>query len=122
MPDGSPRNHVVWVWREGDRVVIATSKGHRKAQDMERDPRVALSLYDHLDPYRMAALRGEVVEIRPHDNLELMDRISYKYTSNPFPDRHSELSYYVVGITSAYERKLGGLTHRPVHSAGTSTS
>jgi PPOX class probable F420-dependent enzyme len=122
MTDGSPRNHVVWVWREDDRIIVATSTGHFKAQDMDRDPRVSISLINQEDPYQMAALRGEVVEVRPHDGLKLMDRISHKYTSNSFPDRQSELSYYVIAVRSAYERKLGGLVHQPAHATGMSTS
>jgi PPOX class probable F420-dependent enzyme len=56
--DGRPRNHVVWVGLEGDRVLICTSDWTWKAKDMRRDPRVALSVIDRDNPYRMAALQG----------------------------------------------------------------
>jgi PPOX class probable F420-dependent enzyme len=121
-PDGAPRNHVVWGWREGEQIIIATSPENAKAKDMDRDPRVSLSLVDQEDPYRMAALRGEVVEVRPHDDLELMDRISHKYTSVPFPGRDAYLVYYVIAVTSAYERTLGGFVHKPAERAGTTAS
>jgi PPOX class probable F420-dependent enzyme len=118
MSDGSPRNHVVWVWREDDRVVVATSPGNSKAKDMDRDPRVSISLINQEDPYQMAALRGRVVDVRPDDRLRLMDQIAHKYTSAPFPDRDISLVYYVIAITSAYERTLGGFVHRPAASTG----
>jgi PPOX class probable F420-dependent enzyme len=89
--DGSPRNHVVWVWREGDRVIISTSPDNIKSRDMERDPRVSLSLVEHDNPYRMAAIQGRVIESRPHDDFELMDRMARSYTSQPFPERDLEL-------------------------------
>lgn len=111
--DGAPRNHVVWGWREGEYVIIATDPENAKAKDMDRDPRVSISLVDHEDPYRMAALRGAVVEVRPEDGLQLMDQLARKYTSAPFPDRGISLIYYVIAVTSAYERTLGGYTHNP---------
>jgi PPOX class probable F420-dependent enzyme len=111
--DGSPRNHVVWIWREDDQIIVAASPDNHKSRDMDRDPRVSLSLVDQSDPYRMAALRGVVVDVRPDDGLALMDRISEKYTSMPFPTRDTSLVYYVIGVTGAYERTLGGFTHKP---------
>jgi hypothetical protein len=65
--DGSPRNHVVWVGLEGDRVLICTSDVTWKAKDMRRDRRVALSVVDLDNPYRMAMLQGRVVEERPDE-------------------------------------------------------
>lgn len=62
--DGRPRNHVVWVGLEGERVLICTSDWTWKAKDMRRDPRVAVSVIDRDDPYRMAAVQGRVVEER----------------------------------------------------------
>src|SRR6266496_6277413 len=38
--DGSPRNHVVWVGVEGDRLLVCTSDWMWKAKDMRRNPRV----------------------------------------------------------------------------------
>jgi nitroimidazol reductase NimA-like FMN-containing flavoprotein (pyridoxamine 5'-phosphate oxidase superfamily) len=36
----------VWVGLEGDRVAFFTQPGSRKAQNLARDPRVAISLTD----------------------------------------------------------------------------
>lgn len=121
-PDGAPRNHVVWGWREGDQVIIATGPENAKAKDMDRDPRVSISLVDQEDPYRMAALRGEVIEVRPEDELRLMDQIAHKYTGVPFPERDIQLVYYVIAVTSAYERTLGGFVHKPAEQTGSPTS
>ena len=85
--DGSPRNWVVWVGRDGDHILVCTGDGAWKAKDMRRDPRVALSVTDLTNPYRMAALQGRVVEVRDDSDCAIMDRISHKYTSKPFPMR-----------------------------------
>ena len=64
--DGSPRNWVVWVGLEGDHILVCTSDAIWKAKDMRRDPRVALSVTDTANPYRMAAIQGRVVEVPTH--------------------------------------------------------
>src|SRR3982750_1137247 len=65
--DGSPRNHVVWVGLEDDALLVCTSDVTWKARDMRRDPRVALSVVDLTNPYRLAMLQGRVIEERPDE-------------------------------------------------------
>jgi PPOX class probable F420-dependent enzyme len=72
--DGSPRNWVVWAGLEDDRILICTSETTWKARDMRRDPRVALSIVDLDNPYRMAAIQGTVVEIRQDEDCKYMDQ------------------------------------------------
>jgi PPOX class probable F420-dependent enzyme len=87
MPDGSPQIAPVWVGREGDRILVATGEGSLKAKNAKRDARVALSLVDFTNPYEELQIRGRVVERRPDGDLKVMDPISHKYTSAPFPRR-----------------------------------
>jgi PPOX class probable F420-dependent enzyme len=113
MPDGSPQCAPVWVSREGDRVLIATSEGSLKARNSRRDPRVALSIVDVRDPYSEAQLRGRVVERRPDGDLGTMDPISRKYTGRPFPWRSPEgRVVLVIEIDRARYTKLP-FTHTP---------
>ena len=56
--DGSPRNWVVWVGLESDYILVCTSDAIWKAKDMRGDPRVAMSVTDMADPYRVAAIQG----------------------------------------------------------------
>ena len=65
--DGSPRNWAVWVGLEDDYILVCTSDAIWKAKDMRRDPRVALSVTDMANPYRMAAIQGRVAEVRPNE-------------------------------------------------------
>jgi PPOX class probable F420-dependent enzyme len=76
--DGSPRNWLVWVGLEGDYILVCTSAAIWKAKDMRRDPRVAMSVTDAANPYRMAAIQGRVVEVRPDEGCRYMDPISIK--------------------------------------------
>ena len=111
--DGSPRNHVVWVGLEGERILVCTSEGTWKAKDMRTDPRVSLSVVDFENPYRMAAVQGTVVEIRSDEDCRYMDPIAVKYTSNPFPYRGPDRVCFVIAAHRAGERRLEWLEHRP---------
>ena len=62
MPDGSPHSVAVWAGLEGDNVVFFTQVGSLKARNLARDPRVAISITDHDNPYRTARIRGRVAE------------------------------------------------------------
>jgi len=90
MPDGSPQSVPVWVGREGDHLVICTGENSLKAKNTRRDPRVALSIVDFVNPYEEVQIRGRVVERRPDPDLKAMDPISHKYTAKPFPFRAPE--------------------------------
>jgi PPOX class probable F420-dependent enzyme len=104
--DGSPRNWVVWVGLEGDSILVCTSRSIWKGKDMLRDPRVALSVTDMNNPYRMAAIQGRVVEVRSDEGCRYMDPISFKYTSAPFPSRGPDRVCFVIAVEKAAQRTL----------------
>src|SRR5439155_1480051 len=68
-PDGSPQATPTWVDVEPDEthIVINTVAGHIKANNIERDPRVAVTVVDSQNPWRNVTVRGTVVEIRGPD-------------------------------------------------------
>jgi PPOX class probable F420-dependent enzyme len=88
LPNGGPHSVPVWITLEGDRLAFFTQPGSRKARNLEADPRVAISIVDHEEPYKMAQIRGRVVETVGGDEaLEIMDRMALRYTGEPFPLR-----------------------------------
>ena len=112
-PDGSPRNWVVWVGLEDDHILVCTSDAIWKAKDMRRDPRVAMSVTDIANPYRMAAIQGRVVDVRRDEDCRYMDAISIKYTNAPFPSRGPDRVCFVIAVEKAAQR-----TPRFVHAPG----
>ena len=110
--DGSPRNWVVWVGLEGDQILICTSDTVWKAKDMRRDPRVALSVSDMANPYRMASIQGCVIEVRPDEGCRYMDPVSIKYTGAPFPSRGPDRVCFVIAAEKARQHTLG-FVHNP---------
>lgn len=100
LPDGSPHSVAVWADVEGDRVFFFTQPQSRKARNLARDGRVALSAVDRANPYRMAHLRGRVAEtVEGEAALALIDRLAHKYTGEPFPMRSGTV--YLVAVERA---------------------
>lgn len=86
LPDGAPHSVPVWVGTHGDHVAILTGPQSRKARNLQRDPRVALSLTAADNPYQPVIIRGRVVEWVDGDaGWEIVDRIATKYTGDPYP-------------------------------------
>ncbi|HEX8207164.1 MAG TPA: PPOX class F420-dependent oxidoreductase [Solirubrobacteraceae bacterium] len=96
MPDGAP--HAVALWSgfvDGDRLGFFTQPSSRKARNVVADPRVCLSVIDRDNPYRMASVRGRVVEtVEGDEALAWMDATAERYTGRPFPMRSGTL--YVI--------------------------
>ena len=86
LPDGSPHTVPLWVGTHQDRVVFLTGPRSRKARNLRRDPRVALSLAPADNPYEPVILRGRVVDWLEGDAAwDVIDQISTKYTGNRYP-------------------------------------
>ncbi len=110
--DGTPQSRPVWTTVHDGRVAFFTQPGSPKARQLARDPRVALSVVDHDDPYRSAWVRGRVGETL-HDDaaLAVIDRIAYAYTGAAFPMRSGTV--YLVdaeatgGATLPFEHRPG---------------
>jgi len=79
MPDGSPQITPVWIDREGDIILVNTTVGRVKHKNITRDPRVALAIIDHENPYTMVSIRGRVVEITTEGAEEHIDKLAKKY-------------------------------------------
>jgi PPOX class probable F420-dependent enzyme len=92
LPDGAPHVVPVWVDLEGDNVAILTGPDSRKSRNLERDPRVAISVIDLDQPYASVLIRGRLVEKVDGDRgWAIIDRISRKYTGQPYPLRSGRI-------------------------------
>jgi hypothetical protein len=52
----------VWIALEGDQIAFLTGPGSCKARNLDRDPRVAISVTPHDYPFASAVIRGRVTE------------------------------------------------------------
>jgi PPOX class probable F420-dependent enzyme len=96
MPDGAPHSVPVWIDLDGDNLAFLTGPGSRKARNLERDPRVAISIIDADQPNASALIRGQVVERVEGDRAwEIIDRISQKYIGQPYPLRTDRIIFVI---------------------------
>lgn len=79
MRDGSPHVAPVWVDIDGNTILINTAVGRVKEKNVKRDNRVALSIFDHQNPYDMVAIRGKVIELTTDGADEHIDKLAKKY-------------------------------------------
>jgi PPOX class probable F420-dependent enzyme len=99
-PDGAPQSSVIWVKRDGDDVLFSTIRGRRKTRNMERDPRVTVTLYDPADPYHYVEVRG-AVSLTDEGGPELIQELSRKYDGEPFTEGRPDNVRVVVRVTPA---------------------
>lgn len=103
-PDGSPQVTAVWVGLDGDELVTAHLGAHRKVRNVQRDPRVVLSLEtgerdpSGLDHYLV--VYGEA-RVQEGGAPELLQRLAHTYLGPDvqFPPMADPLPGYVLRIT-----------------------
>jgi PPOX class probable F420-dependent enzyme len=81
MADGSPQATPVWIDVEpdGSAILVNTAEGRVKTRNVERDPRVAVSVVDSADPWRYVLARGTIVDRRHEGADDQIDRLAKKY-------------------------------------------
>ena len=79
MPDGSPQITQVWVETDGEHILINTIEGSQKERNVRRDPRVAVNVVDPTNAWRIAMVRGRVVEVTTEGAVGQIDRLAKMY-------------------------------------------
>ena len=85
MPDGSPQLTQTWVDTDGEHVLINTVQSHQKARNVERDPRVAITVSDPANPSRYHEVRGRVVASTTEGGAEHIETLAQRYLGGPYP-------------------------------------
>jgi PPOX class probable F420-dependent enzyme len=85
MPDGAPQMTQTWVDTDGEHVVINTVQGFQKVKNVERDPRVAVSVADPSRPHSYYEVRGRVVKVTTEGGAEHIEALAQRYLGAPYP-------------------------------------
>ncbi len=78
-PDGSPQVTPVWVDFDGTHVIVNTARGRVKDRNLQREPRVALTILDPENPYRYLGIQGRVSEMTEAGADAHIDKMAKKY-------------------------------------------
>jgi PPOX class probable F420-dependent enzyme len=85
LPDGHPQTQVMWVDADEQHLLLNTEVHRQKFRNVQRDPRVTVTIWDLEDPYRFVEVRGEVVEkVKGQEAREHIDELSLKYRGKPY--------------------------------------
>ncbi len=81
MADGSPQISPVWVDTDGTDVLVNSALDRVKTNNIERDARVAVGVYDPKNSYsRVVNIRGRVTVMTEEGADAHIDMLAKKYT------------------------------------------
>tara|TARA_B100000073_G_scaffold87179_1_gene67915 strand:+ start:3692 stop:4081 length:390 start_codon:yes stop_codon:yes gene_type:complete len=90
--DGSPQVSIVWIDYEDEIILINTAKGRVKTNNMQRDPRVSISITDSENPYYQVTIKGRVIEITEDGAVYHINSLAKKYLNEDrFPVVDNEI-------------------------------
>jgi PPOX class probable F420-dependent enzyme len=108
-PDGSVQTAPVWVDVQDGQPVVNSAEGRSWPRNLERDPRVTLTVQNMENPYEYLEVRGRVAE-RTHEGAdEHIDRLAKKYMDkDSYPFRQPGEERVIIRIEPEHARVWGG--------------
>jgi PPOX class probable F420-dependent enzyme len=78
--DGTVHSTIIWINVEGDNIAFNSARGRVWPSNLERDPRVTLTLLNQENPYEYAVITGTAVEVDAATDADKhMDTLAKKY-------------------------------------------
>jgi len=68
----------VWFDWDGEQLILPVGT-RKKYRNLQRDPRIALSIVDPENPYRYLEIRGEVTRVEEDPNIDFISSMAKKY-------------------------------------------
>src|SRR5690349_6546642 len=78
-PKGEPHNTPVWFEWDGNHIRFSLTKARQKFRNLQRDPRIALSIVDPNNLYRSLEIRGKLVRIEEDPHLHFLNALTKRY-------------------------------------------
>lgn len=78
-PGGEPQNNPVWFGWDGEHLSFSQTTTRQKIRNIQRDPRVALSIVDADNPQRYLEIRGTVERVDPDPDKAFINSMAKKY-------------------------------------------
>lgn len=77
--EGRPQITPLWVDHDGNDIVVNTARGRVKANNLESNPTVGLSMVAPDNAYNVVALRGRVKDVTTDGADDHIDSLARKY-------------------------------------------
>lgn len=104
-PDGQPQVNPMWFEWDGQNIRLTCSTPRMKYRNVQRDPRITISVSDPDNPYRYVEVRGVVKAIEPDPDGAFFDRLAARYGLHldDLPDRRQRVVLVVEPTGSSYQ-------------------
>ena len=107
-PDGEPQVNPVWFGWDGTHVLFSQTTTRQKVRNLERDPRIALSIVDPDNPYRYLEIRGVVERVDPDPDIAFINSMAKKYLGQDrYPWHRPEDERVVVVVRPEHTTQMG---------------
>lgn len=107
-PDGEPQNNPVWFGVDNGNILFSQTKTRQKYQNVQREPRVALSIVDPANPYRYLEIRGVVERIDEDPDRAFINSMAKKYLGQDvYPWHNPGDERVVVVIRPEHTTQMG---------------
>lgn len=108
-PDGSVHAVPTWVDVQDGKPVLNTAEGRAWPRNLERDPRVTLTVQNMENPYEYLTIRGRVAERTTKGADAHIDALAKKYMDvDSYPLRQPGEQRLIVRIDPEYVHLYGG--------------
>jgi PPOX class probable F420-dependent enzyme len=106
--DGSVHSAPVWVDIQDGRPVVNTAEGRVWPRNLERDPRVTLTVQNMDNPYEYLEIRGRVAQ-RTHEGADAhIDALAMKYLGkDEYPYRQPGERRVIISVEPEVARVHG---------------
>ena len=98
-PDCSPEATVIWIETDGEYIYFNTALHRLKARNLQRDNRVAITVYDPAHPYRDALAITGTAEFITEGANEHIEKLARTYTGYRFKGFKSGQTRVIVKVT-----------------------
>ncbi|HUF98328.1 MAG TPA: PPOX class F420-dependent oxidoreductase [Ilumatobacter sp.] len=106
--DGQPRTHIMWIDSDEDHLVFNTEVHRAKFRDLERDPRVTITVFNVDNPYQFVEARGTATAtITGPDAKAHIDSLASKYMGVDTYPGEIESERVIVQMTPTKVHKNG---------------
>lgn len=108
-PDGSVHAAPTWVDVQDGKPTLNTAEGRAWPRNLERDPRVTLTVQNAENPYEYVTIRGRVAERTTDGADEHIDALAKKYMGvDSYPLRQPGEQRVILRIEPDYVHTYGG--------------
>jgi PPOX class probable F420-dependent enzyme len=95
-PKGEPQSTPVWFGWDGTHVLLSLIKTAQKYRNLQRDPRIALSIVDPQSLYRYLEIRGRVIRFEEDADRHFVNSLAKKYLKQEVYPWHTPGDEHVV--------------------------